>query len=170
MCPRQTCPPDGKDPSGTTWSQDSHIISENFGPRWSSQTDFWRWQYDIHCWFRPAASFYINPVYISSKLVEFNTFDCGIVFPEYVMGKLPAKLHAYSTIIFGSWMCNTSNCHFKNCKFLPLAKGFPPVVHRWTLMELWITFPTSGQVLAYWNCHGHRSDAIESQYGFSRRH
>ena len=44
-------------------------------------------------WSRTAASFEINPISISSILVEFGTLDCGIAFPEYVITKFPAKLH-----------------------------------------------------------------------------
>ena len=86
-------------------------------------------------------------------MVEFETLDCVIAFPEYVISKFPAKL----PLIY---------------QFPPVARGFPPVVHRWPLMEFWITFPTGGHVLTIhghwwvrWSCHGHRWDAMESQYG-----
>ena len=40
-----------------------------------------------------AASFEIITGSISSMLVEYGTFDCLIVFPEFVLAKFSAKLH-----------------------------------------------------------------------------
>ena len=46
-----------------------------------------------------AASYETNPASIYSKMVEFDTFDCVIAFPEYVIAKFLPKLHV--NIVFG---------------------------------------------------------------------
>ena len=106
---------------------------------------------------QPVASFETNPASISSKMVEFDTFDCLIAFPQYVIAKFPAKLHVVFFHFFGIWICHTPSYHFENCQFPPMAidgilKNFS---HRWPRIDH--TWPPVGSVGLQWpsvRCHG----------------
>ena len=54
--------------------------------------------------FQPVVTFEANLASISSIMVEFGTFDCVIVFPEYFIAKFPAKLQVIFFPFF--WFLN----------------------------------------------------------------
>ena len=74
---------------------------------------------------QPAALFETNPASISSKMVEFGTFDCVIALPEYVIAKFPAELHenfsAHKCAAYQVITWKIVNFH-----------QWPDVFHRWT--------------------------------------
>ena len=66
------------------------------------KSTFWKtFNPKIFSLIQPAASFETNLASIFSKMVEFDTFDCVIAFPEYVIAKFPAKLHVIFFHFFG---------------------------------------------------------------------
>ena len=77
-----------------------------------------------------------NPVSISSILLWFGTFDCGIAFLENLITKLPTKLIIFFFhFFFGIGMFHMPSCHFKNYQFPAMARGFSLMDQRWPLME-----------------------------------
>ena len=57
--------------------------------------------------FQPVVTFEANLASISLTMVEFGTFDCVIVFPEYFIAKFPAKLQVIFFPFFLVFECAT---------------------------------------------------------------
>ena len=101
-------------------------------------------------------------------MVEFDTFDCVIAFPEYVIAKFPAKLHIIFFHSFRHLNGPLTKLSLRRLSISTGGQGFstggPPMAidgilnnfsHRWPRINH--TWPPVGPVELPWpsvRCHG----------------
>ena len=134
-------------------SQDLDRIVVIFGLRWFSQTDFFEdsnmtffgnffkstfqkaFIPEVFSSLRSVASFETDLTSKSSILVEFGTFDCGIVFLEYVIAKFSAKSDVFFRYFLEveSATCQVATSKVVNFHQWPeIFHRRPEVFYRWT--------------------------------------